>query len=180
LSSYYYFAATLPMLQKQSEMPFSMEEFLTLCRYHMNRRDSAVVEAAVTGGEAETSLTVLRRLREYRKAVSEELASLRARRLGRDQAAYADRSLWVADAEAAAKAAYGASDPLETVEMLFMQEWRLLDELESQHYFDLEKIVIYALKLQLLHRASCRSREQGREEFGHIFSNVQATDGHLS
>jgi len=126
------------MLQKQSEMPFSMEEFLTLCRYHMNRRDSAVVEAAVTGGEAETSLTVLRRLREYRKAVSEELASLRARRLGRDQAAYADRSLWVADAEAAAKAAYGASDPLETVEMLFMQEWRLLDELESQHYFDLE------------------------------------------
>jgi len=74
-------------------------------------------------------------------------------------------------AELAAEAA-GMINPLEAESLLNRARWQFLEQLEVGHYFDVERLVVYSLKLQLLERIALYDREKGRERFEEIFGKL--------
>jgi hypothetical protein len=47
-----------------------------------------------------------------------------------------------------------------------------LDELESGHYFDIDKILVYALRLQILERKALFDEQKGREMFDKVYTEI--------
>ncbi len=175
MSSYYYFAASLPMLQKETELPFSPEEFLDLCSAHLTPGDFEIVREASAEGICAESHPVLARWNEFSTALKKELAAYRAEKLGLDQDLYAVRFRQVPEAADIAKRVFHAPNPLDAANLLLEAEWNYLENLGTNHFFDLFMIIIYYIKLQLLKRLSYRTKDQGKEAFSHVFSNIQAT-----
>jgi hypothetical protein len=79
-------------------------------------------------------------------------------------------------AELAAEAA-GMINPLEAERLLNRARWQFLEELEVGHYFDVERLVIYSLKLQLLERIALHDQEKGREQFEVVFGKLNEKIG---
>jgi len=59
-------------------------------------------------------------------------------------------------------------NPLEVEKKLLKLRWDFLDEMESEHHFDLDFLVSYFLKLQILRRLSLFDKEKGLEKFQKI------------
>jgi hypothetical protein len=53
--------------------------------------------------------------------------------------------------------------PKQAEELLDRFRWRILDDLEVGHYFDLKKLMVYYLKAQILWRRDLFDRERGME-----------------
>ena len=69
-----------------------------------------------------------------------------------------------------AEQAFNADSPLMAEEILNKARWRYLDELEFGHYFDIEILVIFFIKLQILERISSFDAEVGSERLNAIVS----------
>jgi len=60
-------------------------------------------------------------------------------------------------------------------ELLIMQlYWKYLDDESASHVFDLEGLLGFSIKLQLLERKSVFNREDGNKEFISLLSNLQS------
>ncbi|MCF7943147.1 MAG: DUF2764 domain-containing protein [Spirochaetia bacterium] len=175
MPSYYYFAASLPMLQKDTELPFSPEEFLELCSMHLTAGDYGIVREASAEGTGADVHPVLTCWNEFSTAVKKELAAFRAEKIGLDQDIYAVSFRQVPEAADIAKRVFHAPNPLDAATLLLDAQWIYLDTLGTNHFFDLCMIIVYYIKLQLLKRLSYRTKDQGKEAFSHVFSNIQAT-----
>ena len=53
--------------------------------------------------------------------------------------------------------------------------WQYLDELSTRHYFDIDMLVLYMLKLLVLERNEALQREEGAERFNEIYSGMVQT-----
>jgi hypothetical protein len=73
-----------------------------------------------------------------------------------------------------ARDACTAATPLEAEIMLDRARWEYLENLEAGHYFDLGKLIIYYLQLQLLQRRSRLIKEKGQAAFAEIYSAITA------
>jgi hypothetical protein len=56
-------------------------------------------------------------------------------------------------------------NPLQVEKNLLKFRWDYLEEKEQEHHFDLDTLIIYYLKLQILHRLSQFNKEKGIEKF---------------
>ena len=54
-------------------------------------------------------------------------------------------------------------DLLEAEKLLDRTSWQFLDELEQGHYYDLEFLMVYGLKLKILERHQEYATSKGRE-----------------
>ncbi|NOQ97939.1 MAG: DUF2764 family protein [Calditrichae bacterium] len=59
-------------------------------------------------------------------------------------------------------------NPLEVERRLLKRRWDFIDGMEQGHHFDLEFIILYYLKLQILHRLFQFNREKGMTTFQNI------------
>jgi len=48
------------------------------------------------------------------------------------------------------------------------KQWGILDELELRHYFDLNVLIIYFLKLQILERFAAFNKDEGMKVFNSV------------
>ena len=64
------------------------------------------------------------------------------------------------------------NNPLDIERQLIILRWRYLEEQDAGHHFDINFLVIYFLKLQLLQRLFIFDKEKGRERFL-AFSKVE-------
>ena len=62
-------------------------------------------------------------------------------------------------------------NPLEVEKRLLEYRWNFLEEMEREHYFDLEFLIIYFLKLQILRRLSVFNKEKGKEIFEKVIAS---------
>ena len=53
----------------------------------------------------------------------------------------------------------------EVEKKLLEWRWNFIEELSTYHYFDLEFLVLYLLKLQILEKLSLFDKERGLEKF---------------
>mgnify|MGYP001767797458 CR=1 FL=1 len=155
MSSFYvYLLSSLPMLHFGAKPPFSYARFMELCRAQVPESDAALLEAVdqETGALVLTQPT-MRRWVDFDTTLRNELARGRAARLHVEATAYLRQEASVdLSVVHAAQAALRQPSPLDGERMLDEMRWRFLEEAAVGHYFDLDRLVIYALELKILLR----------------------------
>lgn len=154
--SYPYLVASLPMLHFLMKPPFSSEGFPGLCSPFIPERDVQVLRSLPHPGnydEKNTRGPVIRQWIAFDTALTNELVKMRAARKRLGPGTY----LRAADPEEPLSlpgglAAILSASPQDAEEDLDEIRWKALDELVTGHYFDLEFLIIYALKLRILER----------------------------
>lgn len=63
------------------------------------------------------------------------------------------------------KALLSEGNPLEKEKKLLLARWQYIEELEVGHFFDIEFIILYYLKLQLLEQLFSFDKEKGQKIF---------------
>ena len=151
---YYFLVASLPRLQFGAAPPLTREQFLDRCAGQM----SAAQDRMLAGIDlfqtqpAKTGLALLDRWHERERALRNALAVVRAQRLGVAAAPYLRNFRQDPSLAEIAQRLLMLDSPLAADEELDRLRWRFLEELAFGHYFDLETLVIYRLKLHLLER----------------------------
>lgn len=180
MGQYYFLGASLPFLSYESERPWSPSEFLETLRGQLSDRDLAVVNAAHIEAPEDiaNSSPVLTEWLRFDRGLRNQLARLRASELNLDAGEYVrtdeagrddtDRS----GLSEIAREALTAASPLTGEHALGNARWRFLDDLEVGHYFDVDRLVIYYLKLQLLARRKMFNREDGEQHFVAITGKI--------
>ena len=163
--NYYYFAATLPMLTFGTRPPFSNEDFLESCDEHLHRGDLEIIKSSLLmpGDNIRKKNSTLSRWIDFEDASRNELVNFRAKKLGRDPGRYF-RGEYVPDPYIAAMvvSAAQADNPLLVERRIDLARWEKLEEIELQHYFDLQFLIVYYLKLQILNKWDSIRAEKGR------------------
>lgn len=169
--AYYYLVASLPMLDFELKPPLPLPEFLNQCQSQMSAGDFQMIQKA-TSGESDQKLQrqwknpLLISWIRFNQNLRNELAWFRSLRADKDPARYlrGQRSDEPSLVDSVAQAAE-APDPLAAERLLDHFRWRYLDELIFGHYFDVEWLMIYAFKLQILERHQIIESPEGQKIF---------------
>ncbi|OIO79981.1 MAG: hypothetical protein COZ98_03950 [Candidatus Omnitrophica bacterium CG_4_8_14_3_um_filter_43_15] len=139
---YIYLASSLPMLHFGAKPPFTSERFLKMCEGLVSEADTMLLENPS-----------LLQWQAFDTALRNELVKIRAGRIHKDPLVYL-REGASTDTGIAVIAANACRNPsiLDAEKYLDEQRWRFLDELLFGHYFDIDFLIIYALKLRILQR----------------------------
>lgn len=166
--TYYYFVASLPMLDYEGKPPMSVEEFLRQCQQLLVQEDYGFMQKLLTEDEYEikTHNYALRSWAQFNQNFRNEIAYFRAKRANKDPKEYlrgehsGDTNLHDIIQQASK-----ASDPLAAEKILDRTKWQFLDTLISGHYFDIEVLIVYGLKLKILERYQAVGSPRGNEIF---------------
>lgn len=181
MGQYYYTVATLPMLFFESDNFPTLEDFLDPCSRLMSYKDYELLVGATLLPDPSgfSSNPTLRRWYGLETALRNELARQRAAQLNREEQSYV-RSIeegedltgtrGIADT---AREALTQESPLKAEMVLLRYRWSVLDELEVTHLFDVEKLIVYYLKLQILWRKRNFNREDGTNVFERTYNTVR-------
>jgi hypothetical protein len=176
LSQYYYVVASLPLLAYDMEKPYPVDAFVALCGEHLSDRDRRLLAEASLNWQADRTAgtAVLADWWRFDRSLRNELVKLRAARRGEDAERHLQGETELLAAQETARNAFSQESPLQAEELLNRAGWSRLDELELGHYFDLEKLIVYYLRLQILERKKAFTPEKGTENFQSIYQSVTA------
>lgn len=154
-SYYYYLISSLPMLQFGMKSPIAYSDFLECCETQLTGHDMDIIKRAlITPPETkEDKSPALREWKEFDTLLRNELTRSRAAKRAKDPLHYirgedthdpfiAQFSHW----------AIGQESLLEAELYLDRARWEKIDELSKGHYFDIDFLIAYSLKLQILER----------------------------
>lgn len=181
MGQYYYTVATLPMLSFDGDHFPSTEEFLELCSHRASPREyDLLLRARLLPDPRDLSRNrVLRTWYELEVGLRNELARQRAAQLNRDEYAYIRTTAEGEDLTGTlgipevAREALSQETPLKAELVLLRHRWSILEELEVGHFFDIERLIIYYLKLQILWRKQLFNREDGTNVFERTYTTVR-------
>ena len=171
MASYYYLVATLPMLRYDGQSPFDTASFLEQCKNQVSARDYQTIASALSGRGS--SHPFLKKWQQFASMVKKELNDQRSKKLNLSSPAYrndGEKEFRIAET---VRQALSNANVLEAELSLLALKWNYLDEISALHYFDVEALLCYAVKLQLLERKSLFTKEEGNAEFKRLFSNLQ-------
>jgi hypothetical protein len=184
VSQYYYFVATLPRLAFDGPAPMSVTRFLEECRRLMSPHDyEAVMQANLSSREApQAGVSAAGQYFATDRQLRNTLVELRAQRLGWDAMRFfrselesaAEPTVTTAKTAQAARSALDAESPKTGELQLLQYRWALIDQLETNHHFDVVRLICYHLKLQLLERKNKFDKETGREVFQRTVDAISA------
>jgi hypothetical protein len=151
-----YLISSLPMLHFGMKPPFSFGQFLEACRGFMPEKDYQVLSTLPQPEQYSDDAgrhPVVGRWVQFDSALRNELVKIRAGRKHVDPAAYLHQDGYTGPSLApfAAAANMGPS-LLESEKSLDEARWRMLDEIATAHYFDVDALITYAYKLLILQR----------------------------
>lgn len=152
---YEYLVASLPMLHFGMKWPFSFERFLEIAQGLIPDEDFKVVEGlSLEWQQPASQHPTLKRWLEFDTALRNEIAKIRALRRHTDAAKYLRGDISFSDPALIHLVLASHRNPslIEAERILDEARWHLLEELACGHYFDLEFLITYALKLRILER----------------------------
>jgi len=170
---YYYVIATLPLLQYEDKPPLTLDDLYYSCRGNIQSEDLELLKTASLEPTTTCNDETLEKWYTWETSLRNELVKLRSQKLGVESEKYKRSGDVVPGISDTAREAVNQDSPLAGEELLNKARWTFLDELEVGHYFDTAKLLVYALKLQLLHRRSTFTTDQGRERFEHIYQHIR-------
>ncbi len=167
MNLHYYLAATLPALPPQAAPKISYAEFMQAAQRLLDENDWRNLSKARLSNFTveEKGNPVFTRFQLWENDLRNRLAAQRpaARQGGeRPNARPAEPCL---ETVRVSRAAIEAADPLQGEVVQNRARWDFLSSLETGHQFDIEYLIIYALKLQMLERAAAMSPTAGGEAF---------------
>ena len=172
MASYYYLVATLPLLRYEGSSPFDTLSFLEQCKNQVSARDYQAIESALSGRPS--SHPFLKKWQQFTSMVAKELNDQRSKKLGLSASKYRNEGEKEFRIGEAVRQALSNENALDAELSLLELKWNYLDEIEALHHFDVEALLAYAVKLQLLERKSLFTKEEGNAEFKRLFSNLQS------
>ncbi len=173
MRQYYYVIATLPLLQPDDKPPLTLDELYYSCRGNINDDDLNLLKTASLEPSHDYGTEILKKWYTWETSLRNELVKLRSQKRGVESEKYKREGDVIPGIAETAREAVNQDSPLAGEELLNKARWTFLDELEVGHYFDTAKLLVYALKLQLLHRRSKFTTEQGKEKFEHIYQHIR-------
>jgi hypothetical protein len=177
LNNYYYTVASLPMLFYDEALSLTLSQFIDICRTELSDNDMQLIEnssISILDSSTPTS-SALEEWRTWEKGVRNELVKLRAHNKGWEPAEYLRENDDVLGLHEIAREAVNESSPLEGEDVLNRARWSYLDELETGHHFDVERLVVYCLKLQILERRAKFTKDKGTANFEMLIENLSST-----
>lgn len=152
-----------------------------MCKDWLRADQLAILEATSLQPRADQPANaLLSRWTVFESGIRNELVRARAARLKKDAAPYlvldnsgVEYKVFAAIAEGT-KAAVAESSPLSAEVVLNKLRWTYIEELGVGHFFDLEALQVYYLKLQILERRKQFARELGEERFSTQYSSLSA------
>ena len=175
-NQYYYTVSSLPMLMWDSDKFMTESEFLYACESTVAEKDFETLKAALlipVQGAAVTN-PVLKSWYDWENALRSELVKLRAAKKGTDAEKYISDNPGEAGVVEIAREAFNQNSPLDGEKILDQARWDYLDMLEAGHMFDIGKLIIYYLKLQLLNRRAVLNKDKGQQEYEKIYADILA------
>ncbi len=164
MDKYYYVVAQLPLLAFDRETYMTTEMFLEEAEKWLSPADYVILSQARYDA---TNLTtkaprLLKQYVEWEYRFRTDLAKWRkALREGQDyKPEYFSASMMK------------ENDPLDVEKALLKRRWAYIEEVEPDHHFDLEFLILYFFKLQILEKLSLYNKEKGLE----IFQKISKVD----
>ena len=174
MGGYFYTVTSLPYISFDSGSVMPEEEFLYLCRNTLSGGDYDVLRKArfpSTPG-SKTGNVTFDNYATGEQSLRAELAKLRAARKGLETESYNKYGAYSADIMEAARKAFGEESPLEAEMIILRALWALLDELEAGHMFDVDKLIVYYLKLQIINLKIKRNKKDGENMFSSVYESI--------
>ena len=177
MSQYYYIVASLPFLSFDSEKIMETGEYLDLCRRQASQRDYELLQSASLEQLLRKNYQnrILTTVSQWEKSLRNELVVLRSQKIG-IEAEDAVPAEAIPEAKEAAREAFNQSSPLQGELVLMHSRWDLYEELEVNYFFEIEKLILYYLKLQLLERKELFGKEAGKEQFNQIYESLASVE----
>jgi hypothetical protein len=170
MGTYYYLAASLPMLHiHMAQPPLSGVSFLELCGRFVTPADlREISQASLISNEIHPESGVLRQWQEIDQELRNELVRIRAKRMNIDPGPYlrpgTPAHLWAERL----RDIFEEFTPLRAEHHLMKLQWGILDDLESGHQFDRDFLVVYHIKLQILERKASFDAHRGMKRLESI------------
>jgi len=161
---YYYLVSSLPSLSLHDPLPLDGKGFLAAAGTHLSRHDyETLISVSLTNaGDLEgASLSVARLWLQWERLVGNELVKLRAAALGVDPAEHMRGDPGDGGYGLLAGKIFNTQSPMDARTALDEARWRYIEALEWGHYFDIESLALYYLKIQILERRALFDRDKG-------------------
>jgi hypothetical protein len=165
LKNHYYTLAALKTIRLGEKTPISEEYFLQFAEDTIDAKSYQILLKSRWGLTEPTGFSFADQILTWEKDLRLELAKARIMKLPFD----APPNLQVSDVNYSlleqARAVMALDSPLDAERYLDQLRWSFLEEIGARHYFDLEALVVYYLKLQLALRQEKFQEELGRDFF---------------
>jgi len=181
LSQYYYTVSALPLLFYETEIQEdSVGLFIDFCSDWLTPADLRLLHQAnyTTFRESSFDHPLLQKWQEWERGLRNALVELRASKKGEEPYRYSVDGEKVLGMDEISREAFTSESALAGEDLLNRARWDFLDELETGHHFDIEKLLVHYLKLQILERKGKFREEAGREKYSALFSALTDYDVH--
>jgi len=181
VSQYYYLLATLPYLSFEQSQALDVEAFLAVCKEQLSASDyETLVSSAPGAGNSQSLVASVKLARSYEQGLRNALVKLRAAKLGWDTTSLrttedANDFTDLHPVMEVARSALNADNPYEAEEILDRFRFRLLEGMEVGHYFDIDRVVLYYLKLLVVKRRLDFVVARGQEAYRTQYEAVSAS-----
>ncbi len=166
------------MLSWDSEKFMSEEEFFDCCESTITGKDFQILKnARIVPSEGVSANQVLDKWNSWERSLRNELVKMRAGKKGQDGEKYISAGTVETGVLETAREAFSCASPLDGEAVLDRARWEYLDMLEAGHYFDLGRLIIYFLQLQILYRKAQINREKGKFGFEELYRNITENAG---
>lgn len=180
MSAYYYVAASLPLLlDADQKPPMASSELLEFCRRFLSDADFDDLSGCDLNPEESRGGGFSDRYREWERSLRNHLLTLRAQEQGVEDEPFRRESPPVFGTRRIAQEAMNCSTPLEAEIYLDNERWSYVDDLANGHFFDMEFLQGYRLKLLLQERRSLFEEEKGFAAYKQIYSRVLEASGEM-
>lgn len=170
MSEYFYLASSLPALKTDQSVPVSTSVFLETCGRLMKASDFQLLQSAKLSGfnQEPSENSLLAKWEAFECGIRNELVRLRAKKLGIDPEPHLHRSFLNPQTAALAREIFDDQSPLQAEQRYIGALWTVLEELQACQSFNLEFLLVYYLKLQLLERSDSIGFNAGKEQLESI------------
>jgi hypothetical protein len=165
LKNYYYTLAALKTIRLGDKIPISVEDFLQFAEDTIDTRGYQVLLKCRWGLTEPTGFSFADQILYWEKELRLELAKARILKLPFDLSPNLKASAGSYKMLEHVRAVMALDSPLDAERYLDQLRWSFLEETGNRHYFDLEALVVYYLKLQLVLRQEKFQEELGSDSF---------------
>jgi len=175
MAGYYYLISSLPMLMFDEKALLSIEEFNEACANKVSEGDLKILSKLSLVPETEQTYpagSAAELWRQWEIYLRNRIASHRAPH-GKDIHSYLqEEESCFCDIDTGIQEAFGIKNPLEREKYFDQMRWNALEDFESGHHFDFDKLCIYKLKLLLLEKWNERQVEQGEKNLDVMLNQI--------
>jgi len=157
--------------------PISSEEMLDVCRRFVSGGDYSGLEDSSLNPDGAEAPGICAAFREWERSLRNDLVILRAAEQNLSPGEYLRDSEPVSGTSVIASEAMSKNSPLEAELFLDSCRWSRIDELSNGHFFDIEFLRAYRMKLQILERRAMFDEKRGFAAYRDLYARVLNASG---